>query len=89
MVVSRIRHSWRLVAVGVVLFLVGVVAVLADVLPFFGGATDRPLVLNLLSFLAPLGLGVALLGLLLSVRASTRQGRAVERALQEDDPREG
>ena len=68
------------------LFLVGLVAVLVDVLPFFFGSDNRPLILNLLSFLAPAGLGIALLGLLRSVLAATRRGRATERALQADDP---
>ena len=68
------------------MFLVGLVAVLVDVLPFFAGADNRPLILNLLSFLAPAGLGIALLGLLRSVLAATRRGRAMERALKADDP---
>lgn len=71
-------------AVGVVLFLVGVVAVVLDVGPFFAGTDNRPLVLNLLSFLAPAGLGLALLGLLRAAMAATRRGRATERALQRD-----
>ena len=68
------------------MFLVGLVAVLVDVLPFFAGADNRPLILNLLSFLAPLGLFVALLGLLASVRASVKAGRAAERSLTSPPP---
>lgn len=79
------RPGDLLVAVGVVLFLLGVAAVLLDVLPFFAGTDNRPLWLNLASFLAPLGFGLALLGLLRSVLAATRRGRALELALEREE----
>lgn len=58
----------RLVRAGVTLFAVGLVAALVTVVPFFFGAHDRPLVLNLLALLMPVGVGLALLGLLRDAR---------------------
>jgi hypothetical protein len=57
-----------LVRAGAVVFALGVVAVLAIVVPFFFGAHDRPTWLNLSALLLPAGLGVALLGLLRGAR---------------------
>lgn len=54
----------RLVRVGAVVFALGVLAVLAVVVPFFFGAHDRPTWLNLSALLLPVGFGLALLGLL-------------------------
>src|SRR5674536_353661 len=79
-----------LVRAGAVVFVVGVVAVLADLVPFFLGHPNRPLLLNVAAFLAPVGLGMALLGLARSARASQRpaQGRARARsaALEPEPP---
>lgn len=47
------------VRIGLALFALGVVAVLVDVVPFFVGAHDRPLWLNLACLLVPIGLVVA------------------------------
>jgi len=69
-----------LVRAGAVVFVVGVVAVLADLVPFFLGHPNRPLLLNVAAFLAPVGLGMALLGLARSARASQRQAQARARA---------
>src|SRR5450759_1722207 len=52
-----------LVRAGAVVFVVGVLAVLADLVPFFLGHPNRPLLVNVAAFLAPVGLGMALLGL--------------------------
>jgi hypothetical protein len=49
-------------------FAVGLVATLATVVPFLFGAYDRPLALNLLALLMPVGVGLALLGLLRAAR---------------------
>lgn len=49
-------------------FALGVLAVLAIVVPFFLGSTDRPTWLNLSALLLPVGLGTALLGLLRGAR---------------------
>ncbi len=59
----------RLVRVGAVLFLVGVVGVLGVVVPYFLERDDPP-VFSVLSALAPVGLAVALVGLLRGARAN-------------------
>jgi hypothetical protein len=65
----------RLVRIGAVLFGVGLVAALAVVVPFFLGRSNAPLALTLGTLLMPLGLGVALSGLLRGARrSSTRSG---------------
>ena len=54
---------------GAVVFAVGAVAVMAIVVPYLlGQGHDAPSVLNLLALLLPVGLGTALLGLLLGTR---------------------
>ncbi|HUR14391.1 MAG TPA: hypothetical protein VM097_07845 [Mycobacteriales bacterium] len=58
-----------LVRSGAVVFALGVLAVLAVVVPFFLGSHDRPTWLNLAALLLPVGLGLALLGLLRGTRA--------------------
>lgn len=58
----------RGVQVGLGLCVLGVLFILVDVLPFFAGAHDRPLWLNLACLLLPLGLVVA-------VWSALRQGR--------------
>lgn len=50
--------GWGL-RIGLLLVALGVLAVLVAVLPFFFGATDRPLWLNLSCLLLPVGLVVA------------------------------
>ena len=57
-----------LVRVGAVLFAVGVVGVLAILVPFFTGRRDAPASLDLVALLLPFGLGTALVGLLLGAR---------------------
>jgi hypothetical protein len=58
-----------LVRGGALVFAVGAVAVLAILVPFLlGHGHDAPSVLNLLALLLPVGLGAALLGLLLGTR---------------------
>ena len=57
-----------MVRVGAGLFGLGVLAVVAIVVPFFFGLDERPTWLNLSALLLPVGLGVALLGLLLGAR---------------------
>lgn len=66
----------RLIRVGVVVFALGALAILADVVPFFLGHADQPLALNFGTYLAPVGLGLALGGLLRSARAEHRRARA-------------
>lgn len=76
------RHAARggsrpgdgLVRAGAVLFAAGAVGVLAVVVPFFLGRDDAPLVWTLLASLLPVGMGLALLGLLRGARARRREG---------------
>jgi|SRR5664280_2956683 hypothetical protein len=75
-----------LVRAGAVVFVVGVLAVLADLVPFFLGHPNRPLLVNVAAFLAPVGLGIALLGLARSARASQRRAQARAAALEPEPP---
>jgi hypothetical protein len=63
----------RTVRVGLALFALGLVAIAVDVLPFFAHDHNRPLWLNLLCLLAPLGFALA-------VGSALRAGRAEQRA---------
>ena len=63
-----------LVRAGAVLFGLGVVGVLVVVVPFLLGRDDAPLWTTLVASLLPVGLGVALLGLLRGARARRRAG---------------
>jgi hypothetical protein len=63
----------RTVQIGLVLFVLGLAAIAADVLPFFAHEHNRPLWLNLLCLLAPLGFALA-------VGSALRAGRADQRA---------
>lgn len=63
----------RLVSGGAVVFGVGVVAIAVAVLPYFFGRPNTPLAVNLLTVAAPLGLGLALVGLLRAARAGRRR----------------
>ena len=63
----------RLVQVGAALFGLGLLAALAVVVPFFLGRSNAPLALTLGTLLMPLGLGVALSGLLRGARRSAHR----------------
>ena len=63
-----------LVRAGALLFGLGVLGVLAVVVPFLLGRDDAPLWTTLLASLLPVGLGLALLGLLRGARARRRSG---------------
>lgn len=69
----------RMVQVGVVLFAVGIVVILITVVPFFTGAHNRPLWLNLLCLLAPLGFVLAVGGV---VRGGRDEQREVTRRIR-------
>lgn len=75
---STRRPGDRTVRAGAVLFGLGVVGVLIVVVPFLLGRDDAPLWTTLLALLLPVGLGLALLGLLRGARARRRQ-RVVQR----------
>jgi VIT1/CCC1 family predicted Fe2+/Mn2+ transporter len=62
----------RLVRAGALVFGLGVLGVLAVVVPFLLGRADAPLWTTLLASLLPVGLGLALLGLLRGARARRR-----------------
>ena len=62
----------RLVKLGAALFAIGVVGVLLVLVPFLSGRNDAPLWTTLLASLLPVGLGLALLGLLRSARSRRR-----------------
>lgn len=57
-----------LVRAGAVVFALGAVALLGVLVPFFLGAHDLPTWLDLGALLLPVGLGLALLGLLRGAR---------------------
>ena len=63
----------RAVRAGLLLFVVGLVFIAVDVVPFFDGDRDTPLWLNLACLLAPLGFAVA-------VWSALRVGREEQRA---------
>ncbi|UGQ14803.1 hypothetical protein LO772_15255 [Yinghuangia sp. ASG 101] len=60
------------VRIGAVVFVVGTVATLATLTPFLIGADALPRTVYLLSLLMPLGLAVALGGLVATVRGQRR-----------------
>ena len=62
----------RLVRIGAVVFGLGVLGVLAVVVPFLLGRDDAPLWTTLMASLLPVGLGLALLGLLRGARVRRR-----------------
>lgn len=65
----------RTVRTGALLFGLGVIGVLLVVVPFLLGRDDAPLWTTLLASLLPVGLGLALLGLLRGARARRRTAR--------------
>lgn len=75
------RHAARaggrpgdgLVRAGAVLFALGLLGVLAVVVPFFLGRADAPLAWTLVASLLPVGLGLSLLGLLRGARSRRRE----------------
>ncbi len=63
----------RLVRAGAVLFGIGVLGVLAVLVPFLLGRDDAPLWTTLVASLMPVGLGLALVGLLRGARTRRRE----------------
>ena len=61
--------------VGAAVFALGVVGVLLAFVPFFFGRSDAPTWAALLASLLPIGLGLALLGLLRGARTRRRRRR--------------
>jgi integral membrane protein len=67
----------RLVRVGLVVFGLGLVAIVATFIGYAAGEDNRPLGQNLLCLLAPLGFGLALIGLVRNGRADARRVAAL------------
>lgn len=61
-----------LIRVGLVLFVIGLLAVAVIMVLFFAGVHDLPLWANLTAGLAPVGFGVALVGIFRDARRSSR-----------------
>lgn len=66
------RSASPLIRVGIVLFLIGLLAVAVIMVLFFGGVHDLPLWANLTAGLAPVGFGLALVGIFRDARRSSR-----------------
>jgi hypothetical protein len=70
----------QLVRIGAVVFGVGVLCILAAVVPLFFGAHDLPTALNVAAgVLPPIGFGLALWGLVRAARAAGVARRQAER----------
>ena len=72
----------RAVRVGIALFVLGLVFVAIDVLPFFFDDHNTPLWLNLACLLAPIGFGTAIWSGLAAGRAEQRAALAATREAQ-------
>ena len=59
----------RLVAVGAIVFTVGLLATLVTMVPFFIGSDPFPTAVYLVALLAPVGFALALAGLLRAARS--------------------
>ncbi len=69
------RKAAPLAKAGMICFFIGTLAILADVILFASGTRDLPLWLNLTALLAPIGLGVGLLGVLVENRKAAADAR--------------
>jgi hypothetical protein len=69
------RAGDRLVGVGAVVFVVGLLATLVTLVPFFLNTEPMPTSVYLIAMLTPVGLGLALAGILRSARAESRSRR--------------
>ena len=61
-----------LAKIGMVLFAVGLLAILTDLALFASGQRNLPVWINVLCMLAPLGLGVGLVGLVREARSASQ-----------------
>ncbi|MDQ1750062.1 MAG: hypothetical protein QOE71_1118 [Pseudonocardiales bacterium] len=66
----------RTVQAGFTLFAIGLIFLLVTVVPFFWGDHNRSVWLNLGCLLAPLGFGLAMLGIFRATRADQRAAAA-------------
>ena len=74
------RRAGAWAKVGMALFAVGLVAIVVIVVLFASGGRDLPVWLNVTAMLAPVGLGVGLLGVFREARRPARTARAADRA---------
>lgn len=65
------RSAAPLAKIGIVLFAIGLAAIVADLVLFATGSNDLPLWLNLLCLLAPVGLGIGLIGVVRETRRAS------------------
>ena len=80
------RKSAPLVKVGMILFFVGGLAILADVVLFASGHQDLPLWLNLCALLAPIGFGVGMVGVFLEARSAAKESTGQQTAEPTAEP---
>jgi Na+/proline symporter len=83
------RRASPLVRVGMIAFAIGVVAVGVIMVLFASGAEDLPLALNLTAMLAPVGFGVAMVGVWREARRASAEAAAAteESAMPGESPR--
>jgi uncharacterized membrane protein YhdT len=67
------RKAAPLAKVGMVVFFIGGLAIVADVALYASGRHDLPLWLNLCAMLAPIGFGVGMLGVFLENRSANKR----------------
>jgi hypothetical protein len=65
------RKAAPLAKIGMAVFAVGLVAILVDMILFASGSRDLPLWVNLAAMLAPVGLGLGLVGVVRENRESS------------------
>jgi ABC-type multidrug transport system permease subunit len=80
------RQLSGLARVGIIAFVVGLVAVAVIMVLFATGSTELPLWLNLVAMLAPVGFGLGLLGVFIEARDS-RRASALRNSGQPGSPR--
>jgi cytochrome c oxidase assembly factor CtaG len=66
------RQVSRLARIGMIFFVIGLLAVAVIMVLFATGYTDLPLWLNLVAMLAPVGFGLGLVGVFVEARSSRR-----------------
>lgn len=75
--VARRAAPTPLIRIGLVLFLIGLLAVAVIMVLFFSGVRDLPLWANLIAGFAPVGFGVVLVGIFRDARRSSRSRPAL------------
>ena len=65
------RKAAPLAKIGMIVFAIGLIAIFADFILFAAGSRDLPLWVNLTAMLAPVGLGLGLIGVVRENRQSS------------------